>query len=280
MHSRDRANPRQHSLERVTSEDQHGLRPYEGKLLAKVGQTGFSLARHRVAVLWRPALEHIGDEHLFPAEADLLQEGVQQLACGPYERLALHVLGEPWSLADDHDLGVYRSCARDGLGPCCVQAAPRAGTDLRVQAIELCRLARGCRRRIHNRRSPLRPAGEESIKADPDDLFRIVGGSSAPMHPISRPCFCGPRSPIDEWARSGPWRRPTICGTWPPNLSPPIGINHLGPPCGLLSSGRAAEARSPEPAPPAVHGSIPPHGGLPAGRTTPAPRSGFVPLQP
>src|SRR5215467_1834015 len=47
------------------------------------------------------------------------------------------------------------------------------------------------------------------------------------MHPISRPCFCGPRSPIDEWARSGPRRRPTVWGTWPPNLWPPIGINHL-----------------------------------------------------
>src|SRR5262249_8871600 len=47
------------------------------------------------------------------------------------------------------------------------------------------------------------------------------------MHPISRPCFCGPRSPIYEWARSGPRRRPTIWGTWPPNTSPPIGINHL-----------------------------------------------------
>src|SRR5262245_660148 len=47
------------------------------------------------------------------------------------------------------------------------------------------------------------------------------------MHPISRPCFCGPRSPINGWARCGPRRRPTIWGTWPPNLSPPIGINHL-----------------------------------------------------
>src|SRR5215831_5166078 len=47
------------------------------------------------------------------------------------------------------------------------------------------------------------------------------------MHPISRPCFCGPRSPIDEWDRSGPRRRPTIWGTWPTNSSLPIGINHL-----------------------------------------------------
>jgi hypothetical protein len=54
----------------------------------------------------------------------------------------------------------------------------------------------------------------------PTDLRR-------PMHPISRPYFCGPRSPIDEWARSGPRRRPTIWATWPPNLSPSIGIIHL-----------------------------------------------------
>ena len=75
------------------------------------------------------------------------------------------------------------------------------------------------------------------------------------MHPNSRPCISdptkssisrgprvsGPRSPIDEWARSGPRRKPTnshptkssisqgprVWGTWPPNLSPPIGINHL-----------------------------------------------------
>src|SRR5215831_946104 len=56
------------------------------------------------------------------------------------------------------------------------------------------------------------------------------------MHPISRPCFCGPRSPIDEWARSGPRRRPTIWGTWPPNLSPRIGIIHPGVFCATSSS--------------------------------------------
>src|SRR5215471_2366883 len=42
------------------------------------------------------------------------------------------------------------------------------------------------------------------------------------MHPISRPCFCGPRSPINGWDRSGPRRRPTIWATWTTNLSPPI----------------------------------------------------------
>src|SRR5437763_16685310 len=47
-----------------------------------------------------------------------------------------------------------------------------------------------------------------------------IDGSLTPMHPISRPYFCGPRSPIDEWARCGPRRTATIWGTWPPNLSP------------------------------------------------------------
>src|SRR5262245_47533231 len=46
------------------------------------------------------------------------------------------------------------------------------------------------------------------------------------MRPISRPCFCGPRSPINGWARTGR-RRTTIWATWPPNLSPSIGITHL-----------------------------------------------------
>src|SRR5436853_466447 len=50
------------------------------------------------------------------------------------------------------------------------------------------------------------------------------------MHPISRPGFCGPRSPIAKWARCGPRRPTTIWGTWTPNLSPPIGINHLDGP--------------------------------------------------
>src|SRR3989440_2195713 len=45
---------------------------------------------------------------------------------------------------------------------------------------------------------------------------------------ISRPRFCGPRSPIHEWARSGPRRGPTIWGTWPPNASPSSEITHRG----------------------------------------------------
>src|SRR2546428_11419409 len=47
------------------------------------------------------------------------------------------------------------------------------------------------------------------------------------MHPIWRPGICGPRSRIDECARSGLRRRTTIWGTWPPNASPPFGVTHL-----------------------------------------------------
>src|SRR5690348_3787331 len=67
--------------------------------------------------------------------------------------------------------------------------------------------------------TPMRPTPPQETRTPPP---RFPGDPG-----ISRPCFCGPRSPIDEWARSGPRRRPTIWGTWPRNLSPPIGINHL-----------------------------------------------------
>src|SRR5215471_19528416 len=60
------------------------------------------------------------------------------------------------------------------------------------------------------------------------------------MRPISRPCFCGPRSPINGWDRSGPRRRPTIWATWTTNLSPSIGITH---PVAELPLQRGTEAR-------------------------------------
>src|SRR5216683_5026093 len=44
---------------------------------------------------------------------------------------------------------------------------------------------------------------------------------------IWRPSFCGPRSRINGCARSGPRRRTTSWGTWPPNASPPFGSTHL-----------------------------------------------------
>src|SRR5215469_12707796 len=39
------------------------------------------------------------------------------------------------------------------------------------------------------------------------------------MHPIRSTAASGPRSRIDEYARSGPPRRRPGWGTWPPNLS-------------------------------------------------------------
>src|SRR5215831_752941 len=50
---------------------------------------------------------------------------------------------------------------------------------------------------------------------------------------LRRPCTPsrGPASAVLAhpfgWARSGPRRRTTIWGTWPPNASPPFGITHL-----------------------------------------------------
>src|SRR5262252_5367138 len=133
----DRADTRQHALECVAAQYQDRLRPDQRELLAKVWQAGLGLVRHRVAVLGWATLEHVGDEHLPAAEPDLLQQGVQQLTGGPYERPALHVLREAWCLSDDHDLGVDRAGAGDGLRAGRVQAAPPARPNLSVQAVEL-----------------------------------------------------------------------------------------------------------------------------------------------
>jgi len=76
----------------VAAQDQHGLGLDQLVLGAQVGQAGLRLVGHGVAVLGRPALEHVGDVDGVAAEADPLQELVEQLARGSHERLALDVL--------------------------------------------------------------------------------------------------------------------------------------------------------------------------------------------
>ena len=56
---------------------------------------GLDLGRQRVAVVGRPAFEHVRDEALLAREADLPQQLVEQLAGPAHERLALLVLVEP-----------------------------------------------------------------------------------------------------------------------------------------------------------------------------------------
>src|SRR5215210_3843658 len=64
------------------------------------------LAGKRVAIPGRPALEHVGDEHLPALEPDLLEQAVEQLAGAADERPALAVLLHPRGLAHEHELGV------------------------------------------------------------------------------------------------------------------------------------------------------------------------------
>ena len=99
---------------------------------------GLGLVGHRVPVLGRPALEHVGDVDIGAAQADTREERVQQLPGGAHERLALAILVEAGRLPHDHDVGRAGPDPRHGLGPRRVEAAFGAGADLGVELLERC----------------------------------------------------------------------------------------------------------------------------------------------
>lgn len=72
---------------------------------------------HRVAVLGRPAFNHIRDEDLLPVRANRGQEPVQELPRGTDEGPALPVFVVPRALANEHQVGVVRAFPGHRIGP-------------------------------------------------------------------------------------------------------------------------------------------------------------------
>src|SRR5258708_4012987 len=121
----------------MPTEDQHDLRFDQRQLAREVRRARFDLVWHGVAVLRRPALEHVGDVDIWAAQADSRQQRVEQVARRAYEWFALPVLIEARRLAHDHDVGRTRSHSGDSLRPRRVEAALDARADLRVEDLEL-----------------------------------------------------------------------------------------------------------------------------------------------
>src|SRR5215510_3174324 len=113
--ARDRSLAGHQALQRVPSQDQHDLRIDQVELLLEIGRARLNLVRHRVAVHRRPALQHVGDVDVAATHADAGQQGVEQLARGANERLALPVLVEARSFADDHHIRWARPHTRHRL---------------------------------------------------------------------------------------------------------------------------------------------------------------------
>ena len=121
---------------RVPPERHDDGRVEDLELAPQVRGAGRDLVRLRVAVVGRPALDDVGDEHVLAPPADRGEELDQEVAGPADEWPALPVLVEARPLADEDDLGLGVALARDGLGPRLVETAVRAGADLGGDRLE------------------------------------------------------------------------------------------------------------------------------------------------
>ena len=82
----------------------------------EIGVAGVNFGRKRGAVAWRAAFDEVSDEDLLATEADVTKEFVEELAGGTDEGAPLQILLLAGTFADEHDLGVNRTLAGDGVG--------------------------------------------------------------------------------------------------------------------------------------------------------------------
>jgi hypothetical protein len=85
-------------------------------LALQEGAADAGLFRRRVAVAGRAALDGVGDEDLLALEIDGGEHLVQQLAGAPDEGLALSVLVQIRTLADQHQRCMTVADGEDGVG--------------------------------------------------------------------------------------------------------------------------------------------------------------------
>ena len=88
---------------------------YQVKLALQPFAAGHYLAGHRVAVLGRAALDHIGDEDLVAFIADHADKLVEVLAGRAHERPASLVFVPAGGFADKEEPGVLRPLSRHNL---------------------------------------------------------------------------------------------------------------------------------------------------------------------
>jgi hypothetical protein len=134
---RDRTLAWHQPLERMAAEDEDDLGLDHRELARQVWRASLRLVWHRVTVLRRPALEHVGDVDVGAAQADARQQGVEQLPGGTDERLPLAVFVEARRLSDDQDVGRTGPNPGNGLGSRGMEPALGAGADLGVELLKI-----------------------------------------------------------------------------------------------------------------------------------------------
>src|SRR5204862_5001847 len=94
------------------------------------------LVRLRVAIVRRPALHDVRDEHILPSPADRGQELDEEPAGATHKRPALAVLIEARALAHEHDFGVWIAFAGDRASALLVETTAGADANLRRDLLE------------------------------------------------------------------------------------------------------------------------------------------------
>jgi hypothetical protein len=121
----------------MAAEDEDDLGLDHRELARQVWRASLRLVWHRVTVLRRPALEHVGDVDVGAAQADAGKERVEKLSCSADERLTLTVLVEAGRLSDDEDVSRARPDPRYRLRSRRVEPALGAGANLGVELLKV-----------------------------------------------------------------------------------------------------------------------------------------------
>src|SRR5919106_159244 len=135
---RDRHGPFQDHPGGEVAERAHDLRVDQVHVLEQVRRAGLELVGERVPVAGRSAQHGVRDPDVLATQADLGEEAVQELAGGPDERQALHVLVVPRALADEHQVGGGTAVGEHDLSTPRRQPAPGADRGLAGQLLEPC----------------------------------------------------------------------------------------------------------------------------------------------
>jgi hypothetical protein len=99
-------------------------------VLKIIAAAGFDLLRQRIAVSGWAALDQVRDPYIRAGYTGLFEQFIEELSRRAHERPALLIFVKARSFANEHDLGMRGSFARDGLLTRTMELALGANHDL------------------------------------------------------------------------------------------------------------------------------------------------------
>ena len=162
----------QQELCRYPADGQNDFRLDQGDLPVEVAPAGGRLVGVGVPIVWRPALEDVGNEGAVSALVYGAQHLIQQLAGPAHKRFATPVFLGARRLANDQPVGIRITDTEDGLGSAFTERTARAAGDGCAQRFPVQGLLRIGNRNIRRLRIGL-------ITGQPDiNIHRVEVGAS------------------------------------------------------------------------------------------------------